>query len=75
MDNPNLESGSSPPVTVTPRLLTIKQAAVYLGAAVWAVRQLLWAKEVPHIVIGRRHLIAREDLDSFIDSQLRERVQ
>jgi excisionase family DNA binding protein len=59
--------------SVTPRLLTIKQAAVYLGAAVWAIRQLLWSKEVRHVRIGRRYLIDRDDLDSFIDARLASR--
>jgi excisionase family DNA binding protein len=60
--------------SITPRLLTIKQAAIYLSATVWSVRQLLWARTVPHVIIGRRHLIDRGDLDRYVDAQLSERA-
>ena len=39
---------------IVPRLLTIKQAAVYLGSAVWAVRGAVWAKELRACKIGRQ---------------------
>jgi excisionase family DNA binding protein len=55
---------------ITPRLLTIKQAATYLSATIWSVRELLWSDSIPHVVIGRRHLIDRGDLDRYIDTQL-----
>lgn len=55
---------------ITPRLLTIKQAAAYASATVWAIRELLWNDTIPHVVIGRRHLVDRGDLDRFIDAQL-----
>ncbi len=50
----------------TPRLLTIPQTAVYLSCAVWAVRSLLWARQVPYLKIGRRFLIDPKDLEKFI---------
>ena len=59
---------------IVPRLLTIKQAAVYLGAAVWAVREAVWAKELRACKIGRRFVIPREELDAYIDARLRERA-
>jgi excisionase family DNA binding protein len=49
------------------RLLTIQQAAQYLSTTAWAIRSLLWAGEVPYLHIGRRFLIDRSDLDSFIN--------
>jgi excisionase family DNA binding protein len=60
------------PASVTPRLFTIKQAAQYLSCAVWQVRTLLWSKEIPHIKLGKKFLIDRDDLDSFIDRRLRD---
>jgi excisionase family DNA binding protein len=57
------------PQPITPRLLTIKQAAAYCSCTVWAMRELLRSDTVPHIVIGRRHLIDRGDLDRFIDDR------
>jgi excisionase family DNA binding protein len=59
---------------IVPRLLTIKQAAVYCSCAVWAIRQAIWAKELAACTIGRRFLIPREDLDGYIDRKLRERA-
>jgi excisionase family DNA binding protein len=60
---------------ITPRLLTIKQAAGYLSATVWAVRELLWSDTISHVVIGRRHLVDRGDLDRYIDKELSNCVQ
>jgi excisionase family DNA binding protein len=62
------------PVTLTPRLLTIKQAAVYCSCAVWAIREAIWAKELAACKIGRRFVVPREELDSFIDARLRGRA-
>ena len=52
-----------------PRLLTLKAAAAYLSCSLWAIRELVWNRELPHIRIGRRVLIPREDLDAFIEKQ------
>jgi len=52
---------------VSPRLLTVPQAASYLSASVWAVRSLAWSKEVPCVRIGRRVLFDLRDLDRYIE--------
>jgi excisionase family DNA binding protein len=49
------------------RLLAIKAAAAYLSCTVWAVRQMQWAKTVPHLRIGNRVLFDVADLNAFID--------
>jgi len=59
---------------ITPRLVTIKQAAAYCSCAVWAIRQAIWSKELRACKIGRRYLIDRSDLDAFIDARIEERV-
>jgi len=69
-----LKSSLSTQLPITPRLLTIKQTAAYCACAVWAIRQAIWSKELPACTIGRRLLIDRDDLDSFIDARLRERT-
>jgi excisionase family DNA binding protein len=51
-----------------------QQAAVYCACSVWAIRQVIWSKELPACMIGRRLLIDRGDLDRFIDARLRERA-
>ena len=63
-----LLSDFSRPV-ITPRLLTIKDTALYLSCTVWAVRNMIWSRELPKITIGKRYCIAREDLDAWIDRQ------
>ena len=70
--NPNLRSSSSPPIP--PRLLTIKQATAYCACAVWPIRQAIWSKEATACTIGRRFLIDRASLDSFINAKFKERA-
>jgi excisionase family DNA binding protein len=60
---------------VTPRLLNIKQAAKYLGTAVWTLRDLEWRGELPAVRnLGRRLLFDIRDLDQLIQRK-KERVQ
>jgi excisionase family DNA binding protein len=66
------QSSSVPAVSFTtpePLLLDIKSAARVLSCTTWAVRSLLWSKEIPHIKIGRRFLIDPADLRSYIARQ------
>ena len=65
---------TSTPPPITPRLVTIKQAAAYCSCSVWAIRQVIWSKELRACKIGNRFLIDRGDLDRFIDARLRERM-
>jgi len=66
-----LSVGTATPA-LTPRLLTIKAAAAYLSVAVWAIRELIWSKELCAIRIGRRFVIDRASLDKYIDRRLSE---
>jgi hypothetical protein len=52
---------------VRPRLLSLKNAATYLGCAFWAVRELCWARELKPIRIGKRDCIDIVDLDAWIE--------
>lgn len=49
------------------RLLSLAAAARYLGTTVWAVRCLVWDGALPHIRLGRRHLIDVKDLDLLVE--------
>jgi excisionase family DNA binding protein len=51
-----------------PRLLGIASAAHYLGATPWFVRTLIWERRIAFCRLGKRLLIDRTDLDSFIAS-------
>jgi excisionase family DNA binding protein len=57
------------PITAGPRLLTIKDAAAYLSARVWAIRQLLRNREIPYVPVGRGFKIDKMDLDRWIERQ------
>jgi excisionase family DNA binding protein len=59
-------------ISISPRLITIKQAAAYCSCAVWAIRQFIWSKELPAFKMGKRYVIDRGDLDRLIDARLRE---
>jgi excisionase family DNA binding protein len=56
-------------VTITPRLLRVAEAALYLGCATWALRTLAWEKKLKPVMIGRRLLFDKFDLDAFVDAQ------
>ena len=69
----NVPSNPVAPQPIVPRLLTIKQAALYCSCAVWAVREAIWAKDLKACKIGRRFVIPREELDAYIDRKIEER--
>ena len=56
-----------------PRLLTIKQASDYLGLTTWAVRERIWAGQLPVLQFpgGRKQYLDRNDLESFIERNKR----
>jgi hypothetical protein len=53
---------------VSPRLLTLKKAAEYLGLTVWGMRERIWAGDVPVIRFpgGRKMFVDIQDLETFI---------
>ena len=52
-----------------PRLIGIKAAAAYLSCTIWAVRTLVWNRQVASLKIGNKILLDRKDLDAYIDAQ------
>jgi len=59
-----MTSGSVPD---TARCLGVREAAIYLGATIWAVRSLAWERRLPFIRLGHRLLFDRQDLDRYIE--------
>jgi excisionase family DNA binding protein len=49
------------------RLLTIPDAAFYLGVSHWTLRDLIWAGTLPYLKLGRRHMLDKHDLDAWIE--------
>jgi excisionase family DNA binding protein len=56
------------PTEANPReYLNVKQAAAYLGCTVSAIRlQLVYSKAVPYVILGKRIVFSRADLDSYM---------
>ena len=56
-----------------PRLLSLKKAAEYLGLTTWAMRERIWAGEIPVIRFngGRKMFIDVQDVEQFIEQNKR----
>ncbi len=52
---------------IQPRLLSVKEAAIYLGRSVVAVRELIWKRDLPIVRPDRRIHLDINDLDAWID--------
>lgn len=61
------EFGRVSNVDIKPALLTVKQAAVYLGRSEQAVQHLIFQKEIPVVRVGRRVHLDRRDLEVWIE--------
>jgi excisionase family DNA binding protein len=59
---------TNPPQGIIKRLFSIPEAGYYLGRTVWAVREMIYAGKLPYIRDGRRMLLDRVDLDSWIEN-------
>jgi excisionase family DNA binding protein len=59
------ESGASH--TVQPALLSVKEAAVYLGRTEQSIQHLIFERTVPVVRVGRRIHLHRSDLDRWIE--------
>jgi len=55
------------PGRLAPRLMTVDQAAVYLGRTREAVQHLVGSGKVPTVRADRRVFLDRNDLDKWID--------
>jgi len=52
-----------------PRLMTIKQASQFLGLTVWAIRERIWAGQLPVVRFGNgrnKMFLDKNDLEQFI---------
>lgn len=48
---------------------TVKEAAPYIGASEWMVREMVRLKQIPHYRIGSRILFRKAALDEWISKQ------
>jgi hypothetical protein len=56
--------------TYNPRLLPLKEAAKWLGLTTWAMRERIWAGDIPVIRFpgGRKMFIDVQDMEAFIQN-------
>jgi len=56
-----------------PRLLPLKDAAQWLGLTVWAMRERIWAGQIPVVQFpgGRKMYVDVRDLEAFIEKNKR----
>ena len=59
--------GSSASVPIAPRLLTVDQAAVYIGRSKDAVQHMVSARKLPVVRDGRRVFLDIRELDRWIE--------
>lgn len=52
---------------MTKRLMSIREAAEYLGRSTWSVRRLIWNGELPAVRAGGRVHMDVRDMDEFIE--------
>jgi len=54
---------------VGPRLLSLKAGAEYLGLTVWALRERIWAGQIPVVRFpgGRKMFLDIKDLDALVE--------
>lgn len=58
-------------ITIPNRLLTLPEAAQYLGCTIWSVRELIWKGQLPYTRFGKRFQVDRQDLDELVDREKR----
>ena len=54
------------------RLYSVKEASVYLGRSVNAIREIIWAGKIPYFKDGRRILLDINDMDKWIEQNKTE---
>jgi excisionase family DNA binding protein len=57
-----------------PRGMGVLTAARYLGVTSSFIRSQIWSGTLPAMMLGKRHIIDRKDLDSFLERQKEDAV-
>jgi excisionase family DNA binding protein len=55
------------PPQIQPALLSVRDAATYLGRTEQAIQHLIFSQELPVVRVGRRVHLDRRDLDAWIE--------
>lgn len=54
--------------SISPRGLRVAEVAAYTSATVCMVRAAIKSGELPALLLGKRHVILREDVDAWLNS-------
>lgn len=49
-------------------LVSIRGAASLLGVSPWSIRAMIWNSELPYVVVGRAHMVTRQDVLRWIET-------
>jgi hypothetical protein len=55
----------------SPGCLTIPQAAAYLNATKWAIKSMIWSRELPIVPLDKRYMLDVSDLDEVVTKRKR----
>ena len=58
-------------IGMPPRLISIKEAAIYLSTTVPFIRTLIYRRELPFLKAGKKYVIDLADLDKWVDRHKR----
>jgi excisionase family DNA binding protein len=61
----------NPAPNIPSRGLRVSEAAAYIGGTVCLIRSLIKDREIPALLLGKRFVLLREDLDEYLDAQRR----
>jgi hypothetical protein len=61
------EAQVAPAMPIVPRLLSVKDAALYLGTTIWQIRTLAWSKQLVPLRLGHRQVFDVQDLDTLVE--------
>lgn len=53
-----------------PQLVNLKDAAEELKVSIHTLRSWIYQRRLPHVKLGRRVLLRREDLESLVNKNL-----
>jgi excisionase family DNA binding protein len=68
---PGTSETANESIVIPHRLLTLPEAAHYLGCTIWSVRELIWKGQLPYTRFGKRFQVDRQDLDELVDREKR----
>ena len=71
-NNSSVSILASPQISLSvlpPRGLGITAAARYAGVTVNFIREHIWSGELHALMLGKRHIVLREELDRFLSAE------